>query len=45
MKMYGAVPEEAYSGLIDGRKYYIMLKMMGFTVHKVAVKDLLKKFN
>lgn len=28
MKMYGAVPEEAYSGLIDGRKYHSHAKMV-----------------
>ena len=28
MKMYGAVPEEAYNGLIDGRKYHSHAKMM-----------------
>jgi len=27
MKMYGAVPEEAYSGLIDGRKFHSHAKM------------------
>jgi len=28
MKMYGAVPEEAYTGLIDGRKYHTHAKMV-----------------
>lgn len=28
MKMYGAVPEEAYSGLIDGRKFHSHAKMV-----------------
>ena len=28
MKMYGVVPEEAYSGLIDGRKYHSHAKMV-----------------
>ena len=28
MKMYGAVPEEAYTGLIDGRKYHSHAKMV-----------------
>ncbi|HEY3369930.1 MAG TPA: C1 family peptidase [Prolixibacteraceae bacterium] len=28
MKMYGAVPEEAYTGLIDGRKFHTHAKMV-----------------
>lgn len=28
MKMYGAVPEEAYTGLIDGRKFHSHAKMV-----------------
>jgi len=28
MKMYGVIPEEAYSGLIDGRKYHSHAKMV-----------------
>ena len=28
MQMYGAVPQEAYSGLIDGRKYHSHAKMV-----------------
>lgn len=28
MKMYGAVPQEAYTGLIDGRKFHSHAKMM-----------------
>ncbi len=28
MKMYGVVPEEAYTGLIDGRKYHSHAKMV-----------------
>lgn len=41
----GLIPKYSHLGCYFFHEDYIKLKMIGFTVHKDAVNDLLKKFN